>query len=575
MTQSAPDLSGASPSPPTTELAWLAVEGARQYRLAERDLATGKTRSIYYGQEPRFSVPGPQAQPSGAYRVEVLVDGADDYVTLVPFMTLQASPRNAIALQAPEVEGDAVAAWRLVLRDDTRDEIVLDRVSTGPRFAVERAALSPSHRFRYRFYRWVWTEKRWQEVGDYRELPPSTLRPFAAEKKAPAENRRPRLVALITIDTEASLRMMRHPSFEHAVDHQVFGKVEGRELGIRFIMDQLEARGFRGTFFVDMLMEYQFGQSALERTVEAIAGRGHAIELHMHPSPGLIYTGNEDLAELARNSNEPDGFRRCLDLAMELFLARVGRPPIAFRNGSYRIFDSYFDILRSAGFRYDSSVFAFKNCHASPWIRGRTQPFEVVPGLWEMPVSWIVSRPEADDDPAVVAQFTTKQGSTRMALEQSLERLAKSRAARPLFVIGMLHSYSYLGEFRGHDETVAAEWNERHDRVAGPALHGKMHRGLGSECVFLEGAYEARIESIDGQLDILATLPEAEAVAFDTLAERHREWLSAESPAVEPVGEFDRGARQTRLAAVRRYSHDYLSHLEATGRACPAPEAAV
>ncbi|MBV8888189.1 MAG: hypothetical protein JO305_00815 [Alphaproteobacteria bacterium] len=546
-------------------MSWLPVAGALSYRLSQRDLDTGDHRSVYYGEIPNCTVAADKIEPGRrhAYRVEVLVEGAPDYATLVPYMTIEPEPADALVLEAPGHDHQQIPAWRLYMRDDVADKVVVDRVSVSPRFAVDRSSWPASHRLRYRFYRWNWPAKRWDDLGGYRDAP---YKPIASARAGRRRQQQagPGLVALITIDTEASLRLMRHPDLARAIEHQVCGRIDGREIGIGLIMDQLERHNCRGTFFVDVMLEHQFGQAALETTIAAIAARGHDIQLHMHPSPNLVYTGDERLVTLARNSVEPDGFARCLDMAMELFVARVGRTPIAFRNGSYRIFDSYFEILKRAGFRYDSSVYPFKNCHVSSWMRGRTQPFEVIPGLWEIPVSWVVSRPEGEDDHALVSQFTTKQGSTRTALEQSLEILAHTSSPRPCFIVGMLHSYSYLGEFRARDEAVAAAWNREHAQLVPAELHSLLKRGLNNECLYLEGVYDARIASIEGQLQTLAAMSEAEVVTFDMLAQRHEALLPSGPWVIEPLAEFDRGARQTRLTAVRRYSRDYLSHLERT-----------
>ena len=74
----------------------------------------------------------------------------------------------------------------------------------------------------------------------------------------------PGLLLIFTIDTEGSIVRQRHPDPERVVDELILGDYgTGERGGIRLHMDLLERFGFRGCFFVDVLMEYQFGREAL------------------------------------------------------------------------------------------------------------------------------------------------------------------------------------------------------------------------------------------------------------------------------------------------------------------------
>ncbi len=542
--------------PRDVTLAWLAVPGARSYRLCRRDGAAGETRTLHVGGEAAFAVTGDARTHS--YRVEVLLEGEPDYVTLVPFAEAGAEAEDALHLEAPARDG--VPAWRLILRDETADAVVLDAVRFTPGFGMDAATLPEGHQFRYRFLWWDWRQKKWEPAGPYAPLfsgAASAAPPHAAVTEA---GRGAGLAAFVTIDTEANLRLMREPDRAAAIEQQVFGRVGGAEVGIGCMMDQLDARGLKGTFFVDVLMEYQFGQTALERTIEAIAGRGHDIQLHMHPSPNFLYADDAVLTAICRDlarGPAPEAFARALDIAVALFEKRVGRAPLAFRNGSYHIHDSYFDILRAAGIRYDSTVYRFKNCAASPWIQGRTQPFEVVPGLWELPVTWVVSR-HVGGGGSAVSQFTSKVGQGQALLQRAMLELAAAPGRTPSLLVMMLHSYNYLGEFRAIDPALAQAWNERLKSFA-PLLRS-VRRGLNDECLFLEGVSQENMDSIMAQLDVIASLPNSRALTFTALAHDHARLLGRAAP-IEPLAEYERGSGQSRLAAIRRYSRDGLRHL--------------
>src|SRR5262249_11334992 len=148
------------------------------------------------------------------------------------------------------------------------------------------------------------------------------------------------------------------------------------------------------TFFLDVLMEHTHGREALERTVTAIAERGHDPQLHLHPEH-LARAADPAAREIATGEGTPEErFERVLDHALELFASRVGRAPVAYRAGGYRIADWHFPLLERAGIAIDSSVHPYFNARVSDWMKARTQPFWVG-GVLELPPSWLL----LTDDP--------------------------------------------------------------------------------------------------------------------------------------------------------------------------------
>ena len=92
----------------------------------------------------------------------------------------------------------------------------------------------------------------------------------------------------------------RNPDPKRIVDEMIFGDYgTGARGGIGLHMDLLERYGFRGSFFVDVLMEYQFGREGLERTIDAILSRGHEVQLHVHDSH-LAWSDDPALQSLSR-----------------------------------------------------------------------------------------------------------------------------------------------------------------------------------------------------------------------------------------------------------------------------------
>ncbi len=534
----------------STVLRWRGVDGAF-YRVIEQDGATGERKTVASVDEPRAEI---AVRPGCTYRIDIRPAGEKSFVALVPFADAAPEPAGALVFEAPD-DGVA-AAWRCVLR---RGETVLaDIVSMRPRIAVARVVAGEAPA-RFRLFGWHWREHRWVPCGPYAELgaPAAPRARVSAEKRPEASGPAP-LVAMFTIDTEANLRLMRRPDRAGAVEHQIFGRSGGRELGIGLIMDQLDRRGIRGTFFLDILMEYQFGRAALERTIEAIAARGHDIQLHVHPSPHLAYAADETLFDACRiltQDSAPEQFARVLGLAVELFERRVGKAPIAFRNGAYHIHDSYFELFRTAGLRYDSTVYAFKNCRASPWIRGRVQPFEVLPGLWEIPLPWMIVN--APGGARSVSQYTARPGPLLDAAKAAYQLLAAQRTQGPIFVPLIMHSYTYLNEVRLDDDRAGADWNRDLLTQVPKGRFRNLRRDPKQECLFLEGADDARIAAVESQLDAIGAMDGARFRAFDEL---DATLFGAAHGAVEAVCEMDRDSGAGRLTALRRYGADLLRH---------------
>jgi hypothetical protein len=91
----------------------------------------------------------------------------------------------------------------------------------------------------------------------------------------------------ITVDVECAEERIHAGRTSPPVgyDVRVWGRlVNQREpLGIELIMRELEACGQRGTFFVEALGSHYFGKRGLAEVCQALRGRGHDVQLHVHP----------------------------------------------------------------------------------------------------------------------------------------------------------------------------------------------------------------------------------------------------------------------------------------------------
>jgi hypothetical protein len=147
----------------------------------------------------------------------------------------------------------------------------------------------------------------------------------------------------ITIDVEASEERMVGGRFQPAMDYglRVWGNLSNqpRPLGIEFIMSELEAYGFRGTFFVDPFGSNAFGFENLAQICRALHSRGHDVQLHAHPiqKDAFYLSGNraplrDDIGSYALTAQVDllrDGLTRLRDCGIP------GGSIVAFRAGNF------------------------------------------------------------------------------------------------------------------------------------------------------------------------------------------------------------------------------------------------
>jgi Polysaccharide deacetylase len=129
------------------------------------------------------------------------------------------------------------------------------------------------------------------------------------------------------------------------------GEGIGREFGVFGILDQLDSRGLKGTFFVNVYEKDRQPAGVVEGVVREIAARGHEIGLHSHPSPGLEFYGRP-LFRLSRQ-RQTDVLR----WGAELIDLWTGAPPTSFRAGGYALDDHTFAAMEEVGIAIDSSSF--------------------------------------------------------------------------------------------------------------------------------------------------------------------------------------------------------------------------
>src|SRR6476620_2856370 len=148
-----------------------------------------------------------------------------------------------------------------------------------------------------------------------------------------------KLRVYFTIDTETSMGgAWRSGAGPMPLSKPVWGEHGSERYGITLIMDALEEHGFKGTFFVEVFCAYLAGASERQRAFGCIPGRGHDVQLHLHPVQRFYY----DFVRGAPRREEDFMFRFPAEEQRELiaegahlFQQLSGTKPRAYRAGCY------------------------------------------------------------------------------------------------------------------------------------------------------------------------------------------------------------------------------------------------
>lgn len=163
---------------------------------------------------------------------------------------------------------------------------------------------------------------------------------------------------ILTVDTEALPR--RAPS-DH-IERLIWGRFDGKELGIGRMMDIADAVGVPITFFLDQCETALYGD-AITQVGRRIVERGHDLQLHSHPE--LLQPTFWSDHGLEPPQWLPDKFDFTAaellirTLAEDLSAVR-GSMPTAFRAGAYRFNGHLIKALKSHGIDL-----SFNNCKAA------------------------------------------------------------------------------------------------------------------------------------------------------------------------------------------------------------------
>lgn len=198
-------------------------------------------------------------------------------------------------------------------------------------------------------------------------------------------------IIFITVDTEHSIGgAFGDPKLKPVGNEKhVFGKIGTKYYGIPLIMDIAEACDLTLTFFVEVLSTCYFGEAESRSVCEYILGRGHDIQLHIHPNYLNFLTADpmkQSYSDLMGNYE----FHEQIDfikMGMDI-LDRNGTPrPIAFRAGCFGANAQTLRALIENGILIDSSynqAYLGKSCLFDD---RKMNDLNCLDGIWEFPIT--------------------------------------------------------------------------------------------------------------------------------------------------------------------------------------------
>ncbi|MBE6004387.1 MAG: hypothetical protein E7232_09955 [Lachnospiraceae bacterium] len=266
--------------------------------------------------------------------------------------------------------------------------------------------------------------------------------------------------AIITVDTEA-------PTGNYPVEKLIYGRTEnGKEYGIRALMEMFEKHGYTGLFFVDIAEAWDNGEKEIAGVIDCIKSRGHDVGVHIHPDH-ISDPNRRFLWEYTFNE-QYEIIHKCTELYMKI----VGEMPKSFRAGRYGADKNTLSIISELGYKYDFSEFPHNRRCRLPFngIYNRTKRIE---NIIEVPVtvfrsfsSPIYGRLDKIDVTQTVEEYKKvieqfKDGQTLVFFAHSFSLLNwRKNPDNPIFIPGFRKKIDVmLSLLKDNDFNVVSENN--------------------------------------------------------------------------------------------------------------------
>ena len=203
----------------------------------------------------------------------------------------------------------------------------------------------------------------------------------------------PILSVLITIDVETSSGCTKAEGcFPPPISDRILGEHEGVFYGTPLIMDLLEKRDMRGTFFVNAYLDSFYQEDEIRAVVEEIVQRGHSVQFHAHEEFRCFRYCKEEDAACRKSCLKNDSYLggNSLDKQLEILEEGArniqrwsGTYPVAFRGGSWDADRVTLDALRILGIPLEFSLSGFEHKLADQFSVNRVTTKD---GITEVPV---------------------------------------------------------------------------------------------------------------------------------------------------------------------------------------------
>jgi hypothetical protein len=266
---------------------------------------------------------------------------------------------------------------------------------------------------------------------------------------------------LLTVDTELSALLHQRGFSPRAnFESSILGRTEAGDYGIIWQMEQLNARGLTGVYFIDPMPALVYGIDVIRDIVALVLQHGHEVQLHCH-TEWLEWAEKSPVAgRTGRNIGDfsLEDQMVLLALARDL-LEEAGSPALtAFRAGNFGANDDTLRALAAIGLSWDSSfnsawmgnpcAIALSADEGGPILKH---------GIAEIPVSGIQDRP-GGFRPAQICALSSRE------MRDALEHAAGQGDSN--FVI-VTHSFEMLSRNRARpNRLVMARFEAICDAIA-------------------------------------------------------------------------------------------------------------
>jgi hypothetical protein len=201
-----------------------------------------------------------------------------------------------------------------------------------------------------------------------------------------------------TVDVECSEERLVGSRLQPAMgyDLRIWGRFANRKspLGIERIMNELEACGFRGTFYTEAIGAASFGMDGLRKVCTQLVDRGHDVQLHLHPNLREPNWHSEKATQpddnIASYSRETQV--QLLQEGIDI-LAEAGVPRddlLSYRAGNFGASNETWHAMSEAGLVLSSNYNPFycdKDCKID-YPEGGSDLFATpAKQVWELPIS--------------------------------------------------------------------------------------------------------------------------------------------------------------------------------------------